>query len=187
MSESINLLKNKAAQHQDKSTALKIKILRYSSLVILFGISVSAMTLFFLIAFSPLPALQEIETQERSKIEQSEEKIKKFFLTRERLTHINSMFKSRPEYDVVLDLVAAQLGNDVILGGILLENANLDEEEKTITVLLESTSLQALDDVTNKVLVFAKKKDRIADLQIASIDQNEKKTRFIFSLEMTVL
>ncbi len=180
MSESINLLKNKEKKSEDKQAAAKIKIFRYSSLIILFLVSVSAMTLFFLIAFSPLPALEENEAKEMATISNYHSTIAKIHVTKERLGKVEKLLKDRPAYDKTLLLISSVLPSGVSLGDI-----SIKREEIIFSV--NSASLQSLDQVSNALIDKVNKKDQLKSLALTGIAPDVDTDSFVMTFTVTLL
>lgn len=175
MNEEINLLKNKKIS---ASPLLgRLFALRAASLSILFGVSFFSISLFILIALSPLPRLQDQESSEVQKVTLFHPKMAKILLTKERLVHINTVLQTRPLYHELLEQVTQQLSGDTSIDTVKLEATKL-------TISASSQSLGNVESFITNIQELNSQKKYFGKISLVNLYLNTESARYIVILEM---
>ncbi|HZE87752.1 MAG TPA: PilN domain-containing protein [Methylomirabilota bacterium] len=152
MNRSINLLGTKS-QVPLAPAPRKLRILRLSAVVLLFGISAASISLFFLIAFSPLPTLQKQEQTDLTTLAGYHQNIVKLLLINDRLQTSALLLHKRTNYDQILDRLRSRMPSGLTITAMSMTKDN-------ISVTVTSTSLALLDTfITNLMDAVTAKKD----------------------------
>lgn len=175
MNNEINLLPDKTKQ---ASRFLKKReMLHMTSIGILFLVSFLSITLFILIALSPLPSLRQREKDEAKRLSFFNEMIVKILLTKDRITQIKRLFETRLVYSNTLEIVKKHLPPNV-----LIEEIHTDQ--KTILVTVTSNSLSPLDQFIGDIVQFNRNEKTFKKIKLISLEQDFEKGKFILTLEL---
>lgn len=177
MKNDVNLIPKK---NISPSRIARIRLLRYSSMMVLFLIAVLSMTLFFLIAFSPLPALQEQEKEEIGNITAYHSKIAKLLLTKNRLSYITTTTNNRSKFDTVIEMIQQQLSQSVTIDAFHVKN-------KSVTVRVASLSLQDLNTFLDLISEKQQKKEAIRTVKLLGITLNDTQQHYAMTVELSLL
>ncbi len=175
MNEEINLLKGKKTSASPLLS--RLFALRAASLSVLFGVSFFSISLFILIALSPLQRLQDQESSEVQKVTLFHPKMAKILLTKERLGHINTILQTRPVYHELLEQVTQQLPNDTSIDTIKLETSKL-------TISASSPSLGNIETFISNIQELNSKKKYFGKISLLNMYLNTESGRYISILEM---
>jgi Tfp pilus assembly protein PilN len=115
----------------------KLKLMRAIAVLLLFGISAASIILYILIAFSPLPQVQEQERQARAVLANAHPDMTRIALLEDRITGVAAILQERHSYDKVLDSI-----NSKMPSGITVFQINI--AKKTVTLTVRSDSLDVL-------------------------------------------
>ncbi len=176
MSSEINLLRS------TKSTVSplvgKLFAFRAFSLVLLFVISFFSITLFVLIALSPLPKLQQQEQTELQKIAFLHPKMAKIMLTRERLNQIQTILQTRPVYSELLQKVSSYIPTGADVDAVKLESGK-------INITVSSRSLADIEVFADGVTKSNSNKKFFSKVSQLGLFLNVETGRYVITLELT--
>jgi Tfp pilus assembly protein PilN len=171
----INLIRHS----EDKSPTFlnKVVVLRVLSFVLLFAISFFSITLFILIALSPLPSLQEQEQDAISQLAPLHPKMAKLLMTKERIGHIQNILQKRPEYSEILQQVSQQVPAEAAVDNLKLEGEN-------ISLSVSSPSLEHIDSFTGNIMRLNSENKYFSKIKILSLFLNVETNRYTLFMEL---
>lgn len=175
MNNEINLIGHK--DHASVPTASrKLKIMRAIAVLLLFGVSAASIILYIMIAFSPLPQVQQQERQALATLATSHSDMAKIALLEDRVAGITAIISKRNTYDTVLDTIASKMPV-----GLSIFQVNMSK--KTATVTVRSNSLATLTEFVTNLTTAVDNKEftKVTLNSIVSDDQTG-----IFSLTVSV-
>lgn len=175
MSTEINLLRGKKSRRN--ALLNKLAMLRMVSLSFLFIVSFSSIVLFMLIALSPLPSLQQRESEESKTMSFFDQKIAKILLTKERITHINGIIKTRPAYAETLQHIRAQVPEDLVVDSVKLVGNKIE-------VNVSGKTLEKLDSFSTNILKMNGKEKRFKRIMLTGLTLDTDTGRYVMSLEL---
>lgn len=178
MNNNINLIGSK--NHTTIPLASrKLLLMRAIAMVLLFGVSAASIILYILIAFSPLPQVQEQERQALSTISNSKSDMAKIALIQDRLGGISTIMKQRTTYDVLLDSVVSKMPPGITI-------FQITTNKKDITLTVRSSSLDALTTFVNNLTDAARAKE-YAKITLNSILSDDESGMFSLTVSVGVL
>ncbi len=179
MSKGINLL---GAEQQISAKmgigSRKIKILRASAVWLLFGISGASIALFFFIALSPLPSVQQEEQKSLATLSQYHPDIAKLLLIDDRVKGSETLLAKRSDFDLTLDKIKNKMPAGTSITGL-----SMDSQEISITVT--SSSLESLDTFLSNLITATEEKKDFSKITLTRFFSNEVTKDF--SLTITVV
>lgn len=137
MSSEINLLYSKR-QLRRYRLAVKVRLIRYIALGILFLVTIVSVGFFMLVVASPLPSLKKQETQLTQGLTQSKEEIRQQTLISLRMNDIATITKKRSQYDQVLNTLSSKLPDGTSL-------VDFSAEKKQVTLIANSADVTDLE------------------------------------------
>lgn len=153
--------------------------MRAIAMVLLFGVSAASIILYILIAFSPLPQVQEQERQALSTISNSKGDMAKIALLQDRLIGIATIIKQRTNYDATLDSIVGKMPPGITIFQITTNN-------KDITLTVRSHSLEALTTFVNNLTEATKTKE-YTKITLNSILSDDESGMFSLTVSVGVL
>lgn len=174
MNEEINLLPGKTKL--TSSVLRKRQILHSIALGLLFVVSFLSVTLFILIALSPLPSLREREQEEYKRLTFYNEMIVKLLLTKDRIVNIQDVLKTRSVYSATLQDMGMKVPAGVTMDEVYLEN-------NTLLVTLSSSSLVQIDQFLETLLESYRDSKIFKTIKLVSLQQDFKKGLYKITLE----
>jgi Tfp pilus assembly protein PilN len=179
MSEGINLLE--PTQKSSGDIFLKrIQTTRFIMVGLLFVVSVTSVILFILVALSPLPALQKQEQSLRQTLAKSKSDIVKYELVNERVVAISGIMKQRIFPDQTLTQIQSILPGDTQI-------TTIKEDSKTVTLSVESASLQSLDSFINGLIGFVQDKKVFSNVTLTNLTTDETDNEYSITVTMNIL
>ena len=179
MNEGINLL-NPHKESTPVAFVHRIRIMRIITIGLLFTVSVSAIILFILVALSPLPALQNQEQSLRQTLSQSKNDIVKLTLVNERTSAIDTVLNKRKQLDQVLALIQSTLTGNATVTAI-------QGDEKSMTLTVESSSLQTLDAFLNGLIGFVQEKKALSRVILVDLTTDEANNQYAVTVHIDLL
>lgn len=121
MNKDINLIR---AKSQNPLTRLfdKIVLIRVLAVSLLSLVAAVSLAFFLLVAFSPLPQLQQEEKTKKTQIQLLHRRMGVVLGTQERLTAISSLLNTRSDIGKLMEQMDAKLPEDVVLSGFTVED-----------------------------------------------------------------
>lgn len=172
---SINLIGNK--EHESVTPASKnLKLIRGAAIFLLFGISSAAIILSILIAFSPLPQVQQQEQNALANLARSHPEMTKIAYLEDRLTSISNILAQRNNYSSILDSISNKLPPDVSM-------TDIEMKKKNVSLTVKSNSLTSLTEFIENLKIATRNKE-FSTLTLNNIlTDNQNNT---FSLKISV-
>jgi len=178
MKSSINLLVDKKTSFGDNIE--RYKSLRFVSVGILFTIAIISVSLFLLIALSPLNALRREENEQIAKLRQIHDKRDALLFVNERLNNIHAFLDTRPPVEKNIQWLQSQLP-----GGSTITDYTL--EGKTISFSIQAQSLDTLNTAITTLKSLSDKKDTVSKVSMKSLGLNADATSYNLSMELSLL
>lgn len=175
MNNEINLLHT--TKKKTNTLLSKLAAIRMFSLSFLFLISFASISLFILIALSPLPSLQQRESDEAKTQSLFHDKVAKILLTKERIADISMILKTRPVIADTLQRLVAQVPDDFTVG-----NVKFDGEKVEFTV--STSSLAGVDALTANVVAFNKKEKKFSKVTLTGLSLNTDNGQYVVSFAL---
>lgn len=175
MNNEINLMPGKIS-HTSPNLRKRI-ILQRISIGLMFIISFLSITLFILIALSPLPSLKQREREEIKRLELFNAMIVKLHRTKDKINQINKILKLRPIYAETISAVS----------GLLPENVDIEEvhlNNKALSLTIESTSLLSLDQLLERLTPESGKTGPYKKITLVSIKKDFEIGKFVMTIEL---
>ena len=137
MNNDVNLLS--VSEKQEPFVPQKrLLVMRYVAMLLLFIVSGASISLFMLIALSPLPQLQLQEKSLRSALAGSHTDMATMQLLEDRVTTAWEIMKARKQYDSIIEYIMQNVS-----GSIKITTIRMDQDALTLTV--SGSSLASLD------------------------------------------
>jgi hypothetical protein len=121
-------------------------LLHWLSVGLLFFVSFSAITLFILIALSPLPSLLERESDQVKKLSVYSDSIVKLDLTKKRIGFARQILSERSKYHESIAVIA-----EILPAGSEITGVEVDEK-KALLLTVSATSLMPHELLTESLL-----------------------------------
>lgn len=179
MSEGINLL------DPNKNRATIVPIRRIESMrlivaVLLFFVSVTSVILFILVAISPLSELQQQEQSLRLRLSQSKSDIAKLAFVNERTTTIDGVIKKRLSLDETMALIQSKLASNAKITA-------MRADKDTVTLTVQSRSLQSLNDFLNGLSTFVQEKKGFSQVTMSDLTGDETTREYSVTISLVLL
>ena len=179
MSEGINLLEPNKKSTTDVFLR-RIQTTRVIMVGLLFVVSVSAVILFILVALSPLPSLRNQEQSLRQTLASSKSDIVKLELVNERSDAIDGVMKKRHALDQTIELIQSKLSQGSQITAI-------KGDSKTMTVTVESGSLQSLDSFLNGLIASVQEKKSFSNVTLTDLTTDDVNNAYSVSVSLDLL
>jgi cytoskeletal protein RodZ len=179
MNEQINLLQNSGGRSYAQLIT-KLRLMRFIAVFALFIVAAFSIMLFLIIAFSPLPRLQQEEERLIATLNTGEyrEKMDKYYYINSRLTDIDNLLRNRPEIITSYELVER-----IITPTMSIKFLDISESATTFT--LASPNLAEMESAVTKLTQDAKADSKITSLTLSSIAYNAKENVYEMSVTIT--
>ena len=178
MNEHINLLD--ATNSRNYAHILtKLRLLRFIAVGFLFLVATASIMLFLIIAFSPLPRLQQEEERYIQTLNAGEYRMKmdKYFYINSRLKDIATILAKRPDVVASYEIIEKSFTPSVQVNF-------LDIAENSITVNLSSLSLSDIDHVVDNLSQQAEEDQRFRSLTLSGVSYDEREN--IYEMVATI-
>lgn len=174
MRNEINLLHNRPATPFG-ALMTKIAMLRGIGFMILFATTMLSVLFFFLVLFSPFPAVKQLESKEIASLRLLYPKMAKLERIKERTKAIEIVLSGRQYLNQIIDEVVKELPN-----GTSVEQMKVDTKE--VRMMITSSSLRDteifLQNLTNK----NNEKKIFSKITVTSLTSNEKTGKYSLDL-----
>ena len=140
MNNGINLVADKRSVKSVSIIKDRLKVLRFSSMTMLFIIGAGAVIISILIVFSPLPQLRRDEEKIKTKLSVFQPDIYKLAFINERGDSIRKVISQRPGYDKKIEVIESRLPADVNLETLTINKKNyisLDKYNQKFTLIVD--------------------------------------------------
>jgi Tfp pilus assembly protein PilN len=179
MNEGINLLEpNKNSS--PVGFVRHIQKMRIFVISLLFLVSVFSVILFILVTLSPLPALQRQEEELQQNLLQSKSDITKLALLNERTTAIQSVLNKRASLDQTIGLIEDKLPQDTTFTAIQGDN-------KSMTITVESTSLQSLDTFMNGIVGYIAARKAFTKITLLDLTNDQTTDEYSATIQLYMM
>ncbi|SRR5258706_1515593 len=168
-SNEVNLLRNK--QQNTSVQRNYVTLVKLAAAVCLFLVVVIEITLFTLQNLSPLADLQKKESALLHNLTVYHTKAIQEYLISDRAKHIQSILKSRSEFDILMAKLFGDLPPDTTVNSLTLDQLGL-------SVTLSSTSLLSLGQSLDNYIALKNKKTVFKTIFIDGLIADEKKGKF---------
>lgn len=155
-------------------------MMRWIAIGLLFLVSVSSMILFFLIALSPLPELQQQQDERLATLATLRVPMTKVLLLQERMDTISGLLAKRNDVDKTIQSVLSKLPTDVSVTSIALKENNL---EVTVT----SQSLSSIDLFLNTMVTASEENNEFSMVILKDVSRDDQSQNFSSTISVTVL
>ncbi len=169
MSNEVNLLRNK--QQNSSLQRNYVTLTRLVAAVCLFLVIAIEITIFTLQNLSPLGELQRKESALLHNLTLYHTKAIQEYLISDRASHIQSILKSRSEFDVLMAKLFNGLPSDTKVDTLILDQAG-------VSVALSSTSLLSLGQSLDGFIALKDKKTIFKSIFIDGLTADEKNAKF---------
>lgn len=141
MNSQINLIGDKK-QKALSPLLSRLQVVRFIAMSFLFVIGVASIVLFLFIAFSPLPALQQQEKNQRETLSQYETDIAQLAFVNERMRSITTLLQDRTSVDTIFQFITSKVPAGVTITAFQING-------KTASITMSSDSLELLQNCIN--------------------------------------
>ena len=173
MSNNINLIGDK--NQKIRSPLLKrLNVLRFFAMLFLFAVSITSTIFFLLIAFSPLPALQQQEQRQLQVLSQFQTVMGRIELINNRVENIDQLLQSRRSLDQLLTLLLSKIPSNVSLEAYQLM-------PPIVSLTVRSDSLSSIQELSNQIVAEEGKSFSQVTLSSLAIDPESQE----FSMTIT--
>lgn len=172
MNEHINLL-DSTSNRNYAHIINRLRALRFVAIGFLFLVATSSIMLFLIIAFSPLPRLQQEEERYVQTLNAGEYRAKmdKYFYINSRLKDIASLLSKRPDVVASYEIVEKAFTPSI-------EVNFLDIAENSITINLASVSLSDIEQVVDNLSLQAEEDKRFLSLTLSGVSYDERESLY---------
>ena len=177
MNKGINLVTDKKSVKSVSIIKDRLKILRISSMAILFFVGASSVIISILIVFSPLPQLRRDEERLKTKLTVFQPDIYKLAFINNRGDSIRKVIGQRPTYDKKIEVIENKLPSDVRLDAVTISKRNY-------TLKVSSKNLESLDILLNNLVDVTGKGKDFLRIYLTSISSDEENQKFILVIDL---
>jgi type II secretory pathway component PulL len=170
---SINLLRTEGKENVKQSK--RKYFLRLISIIFLFFVAVSSITLFILANRLSPDSIKKEQDSVLKSITSQKDKQAKYALLTDRLLNINQILKSRKNYTNTLNALIAQVPDGVSTTAMSVDNGN-------VTFTVSSNSLLSINKFLTGIIDTVKSKHIIRDMTIETLTVD--KTNGLYSLSI---
>jgi hypothetical protein len=157
-----------------------LQVMRIITVFLLFIISVSAVIIFILVSISPLPELKNQEQSLQQTLLQSKSDIVKLSLVKEQTDAINQLITNRQSLDVPLSMIEYYLSSDMTVTDIQTDN-------KTILLTVESPSLKSLDTFLNGIIGYVQEKKVFSSAILVDLTTDQTDNEYALTVQLGFL
>jgi hypothetical protein len=175
MNEEINLLRDRKVKKT--TTFNNVMAVRIVSWVFLFIVSFSSITLFILIALSPLPSLQERKKDELKTLSLFSASIGKIYYTKDRISNISNLLQRRPTYTDAIGIINKNITPD-------MKVSSLRVEETRIFVTVTGDNLLTFDMFIKSLLGSNTQEKQYKKISLVSLLLDGETKKYNLTLEL---
>lgn len=135
---------------------------------------------FILVALSPLPDLQRQEQSLKDTFAQSQNDVIKLSLVDERATAINGILSNRPALDQKIGVIESKLSSDTNVTALQIDG-------NTMTLTVESPSLQSLDNFISSLSGMVQNKNVFGEVDLTDLSVDTLNNAYSLTLQMVLL
>ena len=177
MNKGINLVTDRRGVKSISVIKDRLKVLRISSMAMLFFVGAGSVVISILIVFSPLSQLRRDEAKARNELAVFQPDIYKLAFVNDRGDSIRKIIGQRSSYDKKLEVIGSKLPADVSLDSLTIN-------KKNYTLKFSSKNLDSFDGLLdNLVGVTGKGKDFLR-VYLTSISTDEVNQKFILIVDL---
>lgn len=179
MSKEINLLPHKEALSGGKNAAIIIRAARLISIVMLSGVVVSVLTLFFLQQQSKIPELQKEIDSLLSVLNNQSAKIGKFMFVKNQTDSIGILLSKRTSIDKTINTIIGQVPAGVAI-------TYLSADQQNFSLKASSNSLLIIDQFLNNMVSVINKKKLFSKINLDGVVYDPNLKTYSFSVDATL-
>ncbi len=151
--------------------------LRRVAIVLICLVGLVSIFAFILNLASPLNSIKKQQDLALASINAKQQTAVKIAIINERVSSISKIYKDRPDFTQVLNLVLSKVTSDMTTSGL-----NIDES--SVTVTLSSPSLLPLNNFLNSLIDSAKKSDEIKSVSLDSLSVSDSSLSYLMSVKI---
>lgn len=157
-----------------------LQVMRIITIGLLFIISVTSVVIFILVSISPLPGLKNQEQTLEETLQQSRNDIVTLGIVNGQTTAISMLMNNRETFNIPLSLIKYYISSDMRVTTIQADN-------KTITVTVESQSLQSLDTFLNGLIGYVQEKKVFSNVTLVDLTTDQSNNTFALTVQLDLL
>lgn len=180
MNKGINLAVDKGRVKSVPLIKDRSKLLRISSMAMMFVVGASSIVIYILVVFSPLPQLRSDEQQLKNELSVFQTDIYKLAFINERGDSIRKIIAQRPAYDKKLELIESKLPLDVQLDSLTID-------KKIYALEFSSKNLDSLDYLLNSLVDSTGKDKEFLRIYLSNISMDEDSQKFILVVNLLTI
>lgn len=173
----INLLKKNTGGSKEVKI---LKILRTTSIISLFIVCVSSISLFIINSTQPVNDLKKEEVSLTAELSSYKQKMGKFMLINNRIKNISDIISHRSNFEKTIDLVSKQAPQEVQIN-------NYSIDSKKINLSAASTSVLATNTFFDNLVKLVKDKNKLKRVTLNNLSVDGKSGDYSFSLNIELL
>lgn len=177
MNNGINLATDKRSIKSTSIIKDRLKVLRISSMAMLFIVGAGSVIISILIVFSPLSQLRRDEEKIKTQLSVFQPDIYKLAFINERGDSIRKVISQRPMYDKKIEAIESKLPADVSLETLTINN-------KTYTLKFSSNNLASLDGLLNNLVGATGKGKDFIRIYLTSISSDKDNQKFTLIVDL---
>ena len=177
MNNGINLATNRRSVKSISVVKDRLRVLRISSMAMLFFVGAGSVLISILIVFSPLPQLRKDEAKVRNELAVFQPDIYKLAFINNRGDSIKKIISKRSLYDRKLEVIGSKLPADVSLDSLSID-------KKNYTLKFSSKNLDSIDSLLNSLVAVTGKGKDFLGIYLTSISTDEVSQKFILVVDL---
>ncbi len=180
MNNGINLASDRRGFKSTSVIKDRLKVLRISSMAMLFFVGAGSVVISILIVFSPLPQLRRDEAKVRNELAVFQPDIYKLAFINDRGDSIRKLIGQRSLYDKKLEVIVNRLPVDVSLDSLTIN-------KKNYTLKFSSKNLDSIDSLLNSLVSVTGKGKDFLRIYLTSISTDEVNQKFILVVDLLTI
>lgn len=173
----INLIQVKNGKLRQKQV---LSFFRLTSMLLLFLVAISAISIFFIRITSPLSKAKAQQIEALRNVESSKSRLSKQVLTENRLQALIPLLETRSTYDTSFRDVLEAIPKDVSIQTIVVKNTKL-------SLTAYTGNLTSVDDVFAHLADLTKNQKIFKNVTLTSFSINQSKKQFFFTIDGELL
>lgn len=163
----------------DQGKEKKLQKIRIISTGFILVIGLLSVLVFILNISSPLGKIKQQEDSILSQITAQQDRAAKLAIINERITTVSKIYKQRPDYNYILNLILTKKTDNTKLVG-------MDLGESSVTVSLSSSSLLTLNNFLNSIIDSSKKSEKINSVFLDSLSVSQTSSSYTMAVKINI-